>query len=55
MQKVDIAEAIQNMIEQKIFKEWKHEGYVDGLFNNGVCCNIDGKDYIIEIKDAEGV
>ena len=55
MQKVAIVEAIQNMVEEKIFKEWKHEGYINGCYSNGVAVNIDGKDYLIEIKESEGM
>lgn len=51
MKEVDIAEAIQNMIEEKIYKEWKHEGYINGCYSNGVEANIDGKNYLIEVKE----
>lgn len=52
MKQVDIAEAIQNMVQEKIYGEWKHEGFLDGLYTNGVRCNIDGKDYMIEVREV---
>lgn len=51
MQPVDIAAAIQDMIENKIYAEWKHEGYIDALYSTGVVANIDGKKYMIEVKE----
>ena len=51
MQPVDIAAAIQDMIENKIYAEWKHEGYIDALYSTGVVADIDGKKYMIEVKE----
>lgn len=53
MKIIDIAEAIQNMVEEKILKDWKHEGYVDGLCVNGTQVCIDGKRYLIEIREVK--
>lgn len=31
MKIVDITECIMNTVENTIFKEWKHEGYIEGM------------------------
>ncbi len=53
MQTVDIATSIEEMLNKKIFKEWKHEGCVEGTYTNGVRCTIDGKEYIIEVREGD--
>ena len=53
MKTVDIAETISDAIEETIFKKWKHEGHVDGVYANGVSCHIDGKDYLIKISGPD--
>lgn len=53
MKIIDIAEAIQNMVEEKILKDWKHEGFIDGLYGDGTQVCIDGKRYLIEIREVK--
>ena len=54
MLKVSIAEAIVNMIEKKIFEEWKHVGYIDCFYEDEVKADIDGKKYSIKIEERGG-
>lgn len=49
MKLVDITEMVTNAIEQKILKEWKHEGYIDGMCSDAVSFCIDGKCYTLSI------
>lgn len=49
MKKIDIVEAIVNMIEKKVFDEWKHEGYI-GFNSDEIYATIDGKEYKIIIQ-----
>lgn len=52
MKSVDIIEIISQTIEQKVIKEWKHEGYIDILHSDDVSVVIDGKRFIISIKES---
>lgn len=49
MKNVDIMEAITNCIENKILKEWRHEGFIDQMLSDGIRFEIDGKKYTIEL------
>lgn len=49
----DITETIVNLIEKKIFDEWKHEGYNDGFSANQIAMVIDGKRYLITVEEKE--
>ncbi|AYH41606.1 hypothetical protein A5N82_13390 [Christensenella minuta] len=51
MKTVDIAEAIDRMIEKVVLGEWKHEGHLDGFTENRVDVVIDGRRYAIKIED----
>ena len=46
---VDITEALVNSLENKIFDEWKHEGYIDGFTSDKAWAVIDGKKYEITV------
>lgn len=50
MKKVDIIESIAEHMEQKIFKEWKHEGSVESVCTESLEVTIDGKLYEISIE-----
>ena len=49
MKTIDITECIAEAIESKIIKEWKHEGYIDGMQSDNVFVVIDGKTYCIKV------
>lgn len=56
MKSVDIMEAFVIAIEEKIYKEWRHEGFICGWTSEHINAEIDGKEYIIrlhEVKDGE--
>lgn len=53
MKIVDITESIVDMIEKKIFKEWKHEGYIDGFTSEEAQVVIDGRRYRIVVREVE--
>lgn len=56
MKAADIMEAFVISIEEKIFKEWRHEGFLGGWSSEHINVEIDGKEYIIrlhEVKDGE--
>ena len=46
-----ITESIQEMIEKKIFEEWKHEGHIDELNSDRIVVVIDNQKYWISITD----
>lgn len=52
----DIAEVFVTAIEEKIIKEWRHEGFIGGWSSEHVNFEIDGKEYVAhirEVKDCE--
>lgn len=53
MQKENIIAALADCIESKIFKEWKHDGFIDATYSNAIDVEIDGKHYTIELTDHE--
>ena len=53
MKKENIIEALADCIESKIFKEWKHDGFIDQTFSNAIDVEIDGKYYTVEITEHE--
>jgi hypothetical protein len=49
-------EALVSAIESKIFREWRHEGFIGGWSSDYIDVVIDDKEYAIklrEIKDGE--
>lgn len=56
MKSCDIMEALVSAIESKIFREWRHEGFIGGWSSDYIDVVIDDKEYAIklrEIKDGE--
>ena len=56
MKSVDIMESITNHIEDKFFKEWKHEGFIGMFTSEDINFEVDGKEYVLkihEVKDGE--
>lgn len=53
MTNFDIMDVVQQQIESVIFKDWKHEGYIDGFYSDSVYFVVDGKYYRLSL--VEGV
>lgn len=53
MKQVDIMEAIDSSIANVLFKQWKHEGYMDGWNSEQVVFVVDGKRYILQLKESK--
>ena len=48
-----IIEALKSAIENKIIGEWRHEGGVLGISAEHINVEIDGKEYVITLKEVE--
>lgn len=53
MKQVDIMEVICSSIENKIFEEWKHDGFIGGWNSESINFDIDGLDYVLTLKERE--
>ena len=56
MRNADIMGVFITSIEEKIFKEWIHDGFIGGFTSDSVNFEIDGKEYVlklIEVKDGQ--
>lgn len=56
MKNDDIMEVFITSIEEKIFKEWRHDGFIGGFTSDYGNFEIDGKEYVlklIEVKDVQ--
>ena len=51
MKEVDIMEMLVNSIEQKLFKEWKHDGLIEGYSSEHINFDVDGKEYVLLIRE----
>ena len=51
MKQVDIMEALVSAIEEKILKEWRHEGGILGCSSQHINFDIDGKEYVLLIRE----
>ena len=51
MKQSDIMEAIATSIEEKIFKEWKHEGFIEGCSSEHINFDVDDKEYVLLIRE----
>ena len=49
MKQIDIVESLAKNVENIIFKEWKHEGYIGVTEREGFYCDIDGVLYRIDV------
>lgn len=52
MKSVDIMEAFVQTIEEKIFKEWKHEGFIGGWTSDSANFYIDSEEYVLKIREV---
>lgn len=53
MKQADIMEAFVNAIEEKIFKEWKHEGFICGWSSEHINFEVDDKEYVLRIDEVQ--
>lgn len=51
MKQSDIMETIATAIEEKFFKEWKHEGFIDGCSCEHINFEVDDKEYVLLIRE----
>ena len=51
MKQVDIMEALVSAIEEKILKEWRHEGCILGWSSQHINFDIDEKEYVLLIRE----
>ena len=52
MKNADIMEALIASIEEKIFKEWRHDGFVGGFTSDSGNFEIDGIEYVLKLKEV---
>ena len=52
MKTVDIMEALTTSIDEKIFKEWRHEGFIGGFTSSYINAEIDGKEYVLVLHEV---
>ena len=53
MKTVDIVEAFVTAIEEKIIKEWRHDGYIGGWSSERIDFEIDEKEYVVYITEVK--
>lgn len=53
MKQADIMEAFVNAIEETIFKEWRHEGFLSGWSSEHINFEVDGREYVLRIHEVE--
>ena len=53
MKTVDIVEVFVSAIEEKIIKEWKHEGVICGCSSEHINFELDGKEYAVKITEVK--
>ena len=45
-------ETIVEHITNKIFDEWKHEGFIGGFTSEHINFEVDGREYLIQIAEV---
>ena len=53
MKTVDIVESFVVAIEEKIIKEWRHEGFICGWSSEHINFELDGKEYVVHIREIK--
>ena len=53
MKTVDIMEAFVCSIEEKIIKEWRHEGFIGGWSSEHINFEVDGQEYVVKIREVK--
>jgi len=51
MKQIDIVTSLAKNVEDVIYKEWKHEGYIGATEMEGFYCDIDGVLYRIDVRE----
>lgn len=52
MKQCDIMETFVTAIEETIFKVWRHEGFIGGWTSDSANFEIDGREYVLKIKEV---
>ncbi len=52
MKAVDIMEAFMCAVEETIYDKWKHEGFIGGFTSDSANFEIDGKEYVLNLKEV---
>lgn len=55
MTNVDIMDAIQQGIENVLFKAWRHNGYIESFNSEAVRFQVDGQEYVLRLSKTGGV
>ena len=55
MTNVDIMDAVQQGIENVIFKAWRHNGCIGSFNSESVRFEVDGQEYILRLSKVGGV
>lgn len=50
MKNCDIMETFVYAVENVIFKEWRHEGFIGGWASDTANFEIDGKEYVLKLE-----
>ena len=50
---IDIMEALTISIEEKIFKDWRHQGFIDSFTSSYINMEIDGKEYVLVLHEVQ--
>ncbi len=53
MKLIDITVSIINAIEEKIYKEWRHEGCICNWASDRINVIIDNKKYLIRLYEVD--
>lgn len=48
---VDIMEMLTNSIYETLFENWKHEGSIGGFTSQDIKFTVDGKKYVLKIRE----
>ena len=54
MTNVDIMDAVQQGIENVIFKAWRHNGCIGSFNSESVRFEVDGQEYILRLSKVGG-
>lgn len=49
MKSCDVMETFVYAVENTIFNEWRHEGFIGGWTSNSANFVIDGKEYVLKL------
>lgn len=52
MKSCDIMEALTASVEEKIFRDWRHEGFIGGFTSSYINAEIDGKEYVLVLHEV---